>query len=282
MKSNSSKPAAKRSNKPVSRKVIASKKKFSLTSLQKKAVIIIAAVVVVIGGLLVWQASTDSGLFAASCKDKTFRKGASSACIKYAKQIMKADGVSNDGDSILGPKSIEAVKKFQKKHSSVAGSADGIIGPKTWKALCSVGKSKAAAAAKNAGCSVSSAKTTSKSTTKTTKYYKKGAYIISSYKRTEYPTKPSTNLKSTTGNVLTSAELQRINRKNTELLGQKNKDDKLYNLSWKYLTTFMSESVLKNECSKIGGKVKSKSLYDNTKYVVRHPGKTKAHKICGI
>lgn len=225
------------------KKVIASKKKrFNLSKKQWGVVATIAIVVLGVGTYFGVQYYQGVLTDAASCKNQTFRKGASSACIRYAKKIMAADGIKNDGDSVLGTQSVAAVKKFQKKHSDIAGKADGIIGTNTWKALCAVGKSKSPAAAKSAGCSTS---------TSSVKYY--------TYTFKAFPSKPVLK------EVKSGYTRSEINRTRFD------ENLAIYNANMTYLTTrvrYLVETAtatdnrvtnaynkLKTACTKNGGRM---------------------------
>jgi len=74
-----------------------------------------------------------------SSTNPTLKNGSSGTSVKLAQQKLIAAGYNISADGKFGPKTLAAVKAFQKANGL---TADGIIGPKTWAKLNSV-KAKA-------------------------------------------------------------------------------------------------------------------------------------------
>lgn len=62
----------------------------------------------------------------------TLRKGSKGDDVKLLQEILNSYGYSLKVDGDFGPRTEDAVKKFQKSHGL---KVDGIVGPKTWDAL---------------------------------------------------------------------------------------------------------------------------------------------------
>ncbi len=121
-------------------KIVASKGKFSLSSLQKKLIAVAAVVVLGAGGFWLYNDLQDGQLFAASCNNQTFRQGSKGNCVKYIQTLVnyhdsRTADISIDG--AFGAKTTTKVKTFQKTFGI---TADGIVGKKTWGLLCDTHK----------------------------------------------------------------------------------------------------------------------------------------------
>lgn len=132
---------AKKNTKPVKSgsKIVASKGKFSLSSLQKKLIAIAAVVVLGAGGFWLYNDLQDGQLFAASCVNTTYRQGSKGTCVRHLQTLVSYFGgpysypkISVDG--VFGSKTTSAVKSYQKIFGL---STDGVVGKKTWSMLCS-------------------------------------------------------------------------------------------------------------------------------------------------
>lgn len=162
--------AKKSTKKPVKSgsKIVASKGKFSLSSLQKKLVAVAAVVVLGAGGFWLYNDLQDGQLFAASCVSNTYRQGSSGTCVKYIQtlanhKLKNAPGYYNNlpaltADGAFGAKTTTAIKAIQNQYKL---TRDGVVGKNTWRVLCSITtiymagapfNSTEAAAAKSAGC----------------------------------------------------------------------------------------------------------------------------------
>ncbi|MEO5948958.1 MAG: peptidoglycan-binding domain-containing protein [Candidatus Saccharimonas sp.] len=169
------KPTPKKSTKASNKtsRVIASTKKRSLSKMQWGLVSVIAVAVISVGAYLGVQYYQDTTTSASSCIGKTYKVNSTSTCVKYA-QVLLNYKIGKDApniakvstDGVFGPKTLSAVKAFQKYWGL---SADGVIGKNTWASLCSAQmgytdskgvshgvwtSSAALSAARSAGCNV--------------------------------------------------------------------------------------------------------------------------------
>lgn len=119
-------------------KVVAGKKKFSLS---RKEIIIfsVAAILAIgLGGFFGYQKYQENQSGAAGCYSSTFRQGSRGTCVKYIQQLHNyfkkySGGTTLTVDGSFGSLTKSAIVSDQKKLGLVG---DGIVGPKTWGILC--------------------------------------------------------------------------------------------------------------------------------------------------
>jgi hypothetical protein len=86
---------------------------------------------------------------AATCRDYTYRQGSSGTCVRNIQGMINYVSYLYNGtlltvDGSFGPKTVEAVKRFQSIGVQIANrdaripavTSDGVVGPKTWDKLC--------------------------------------------------------------------------------------------------------------------------------------------------
>ena len=130
--------------------IITSSKKKGLSHKQLGIIGVVAIVVVGIGAYLAIQTATTN---AASCVNRTFRKGDSSVCVTYIQKIANATsgtGADVSIDTIFGAKTKAKVERYQRAKGL---GDDGVVGSNTWKALCKRGEDTSTSPTrKAAGC----------------------------------------------------------------------------------------------------------------------------------
>ena len=128
--------------KSLASKSVSSKKKFSLSKIQKRVIAVVVVIVLGLGTYLGVQYYQDATADAKSCVNRVYILNARSMCVKYAQSIM---GIKKP-DAVFGPNTRKALSTKYKTT---------VLNKAAWKKLCQRGWSKSKSADRqNAGCKV--------------------------------------------------------------------------------------------------------------------------------
>lgn len=96
--------------------------------------LLLPVLAILVVGLIGVYAMTQSSAATKLCKNRVFKQGSSSACVRVIQRVTGAKV-----DAVFGAETAKKVKTFQGKHGL---TKDGAVGAKTWTAICSTAKTK--------------------------------------------------------------------------------------------------------------------------------------------
>ena len=146
--------------------VIASKKRFSLSPIQKRFTIVVGVLLLatsIYAGYSVWQ---DRGVDAASCVSRRYSFGNQNKCVKYIQQLLNAADidVSLKVTGTFDKSTKNAVVAFQQ---GVELTGSGIVDLSTWQQLCAVATASVDELYEPVGCQTFDLDTSAKNTLST-------------------------------------------------------------------------------------------------------------------